>query len=160
MSFHVRRAAIGDEATLRAVRLAALEDSLQFFCTSYAREAAYSTADWRRWITGSAVFLLESDGETRGMACGKRDDAQPERVHLLGMWVHPESRGSGAAAALVAAVKEFAAASGATHVRLGIVEGNARAQRCYERAGFRLTGHSQQLDCNANPEIEMICDLQ
>lgn len=139
--------------------MAALDDAFHFFCTSYERESAYGAADWRRWITGSAVFLLESGGETRGMACGKLDDARPDRVHLLGMWVHPDARGSGAADALVAAVKEFAAAIGATHVRLGIIEGNARAQRCYERAGFRLTGQSEHLECNPKPELEMICNL-
>jgi GNAT superfamily N-acetyltransferase len=159
MEFHVRRAVVGDEPALRAVRLTALEDSLHLFDTSIERELAYSTDDWRRWITGSAVFFLESGGETRGLVCGKRDASDPQTVHLLAMWVHPDLRGSGAASALIAAVKAWAAEIGVARVRLGLVEGNMRAQRCYERAGFRLTGRRSQVQFNPLPEIEMICEL-
>jgi GNAT superfamily N-acetyltransferase len=127
MSFQVHRAVIGEEAALRAVQLQALADSLQFFCTSYERELAFTSEDWRRWITGGGTFLLESGGETRGLVSSKSDSQDPKVIHLLAMWVHPELRGSGAAAALIAAVKKYAADSGATRVRLGIVEGNSRA---------------------------------
>jgi GNAT superfamily N-acetyltransferase len=160
MGFEIRCAVIGDESRLRAVRLAALEDSMHLFDTSIERELAYSTDDWRRWITGSAVFFLESGGEARGLACGKRDASDPQTVHLLAMWVHPDLRGSGAADVLIAAVKDWATEIGAARVRLGLVEGNMRAQRCYERAGFRLTGGRSRVQFNPLPEIEMICELR
>lgn len=158
MKFHVRRAIIGDEPVLRALRLQALSDSPQSFSTTYERELARTTEDWRRWITPGVTFLLEAGGEPRGLVAGVRDKQDPAMVHLMAMWVHPDLRGTGAAGQLISSVKGWAAEVGATRVRLGIVEGNERARRCYERAGFRLTGGRDLTGHRGIVEIEMLWD--
>jgi GNAT superfamily N-acetyltransferase len=155
MQFSVRRAVIGDMPVLRAVRLEALSDSPRAFGSTYERELARTTEDWRRWLAPGVTFLLESGGEARGMVAGVRDPQDSSVVHLMAMWVRPDHRGTGAADALVSSVKAWATEVGATEVRLNVIESNGRARRCYERAGFRATGRQGVLEENGDVEIEM-----
>jgi GNAT superfamily N-acetyltransferase len=137
--FIVRRAVSGDESTLRRVRLQALADAPAAFGSTYERELARTTADWQRWLSPGATFILDAD-EPRGLVAGARDQADPAIVRLMAMWVHPLLRGSAAADALVRSVLSWAAGEGAREVRLHVVRGNVRAVRCYERNGFSTTG--------------------
>jgi GNAT superfamily N-acetyltransferase len=157
MEFTVRRAVIGDEAVLRTLRLQALSDSPRAFSSTYDRELARTTEDWRRWLAPSATFLLEADGEARGLVAGLPDAQDSSVVYLMAMWVHPEMRGTGAADLLVSSVKAWAAEVGAAQVRLNVVKGNDRARRCYERAGFRDTGRRGVIERTGDVEIEMSC---
>jgi GNAT superfamily N-acetyltransferase len=158
VQFTVRRAAIGDEPVLRALRLQALTDSPSVFGSTYEREVARTTEDWRRWLAPGATFILEAPGEPRGLVAGVRDPNDASAVHLMAMWVHPDLRGTGAADALVSSVKAWANEVGATQVRLNVVEGNTRARRCYERSGFRATGRQGLLERSGDTEIQMVCD--
>jgi len=158
MEFQVRRAVIGDEAELRAVRLQALSDSPEAFSSTYEREVARTIEDWRRWLVPAATFLLEAGGEARGLVAGVRDKDDSSVVQLMAMWVHPDLRGTGAADALVASVTAWAAEVGAKEVRLNVVESNSRARRCYERAGFRATGRRSVLERTGDAKIEMSCE--
>jgi ribosomal protein S18 acetylase RimI-like enzyme len=136
MQLSVRRAVIGDEPVLRAVRLQALSDSPTAFSSTYERELARTMEDL------AAV-------------AGVRDSRDTSVVHLMAMWVHPDHRSTGAADSLVSSVKAWAAEVGATQVRLQVVERNERARRCYERAGFRPTGRQGVLEKNGDVEVEM-----
>jgi GNAT superfamily N-acetyltransferase len=155
MQFSVRRVVIGDEPVLRAVRLQALSDSPGAFGSTYERELARTTEDWRRWLAPGVTFLLEAGGEACGLVAGVRDAQNSLVVHLMAMWVHRDHRGTGAADALVSFVKAWAAEVGATQVRLNVVESNERAIRCYERAGFRATGRQGVVENSRDVEIEM-----
>src|SRR3954451_6964744 len=55
----VRRAAAGDEPILRGLRLQALTDEPMAFGSTYERERARTVADWQRWLSPGATFLLE-----------------------------------------------------------------------------------------------------
>ncbi len=158
MQFSVRRAAIGDEPVLRALRLQALTDSPNAFGSTYEREVARTMEDWRRWLAPGVTFILETTGEPRGLVAGVRDPNDASAVQLMAMWVHPELRGTGASDAFVSFVKSWANEVGATQVRLNVVEGNTRARRYYERSGFRATGRQGTLERSGDTEIEMICD--
>lgn len=137
----VRRAVAGDESILRDLRLEALTDTPHAFESTYEREVTRTAADWQRWISTGATFLLEHSGKAMGMVAGKHDADDAAVVHLVAMWVHPTLRGSGGADALVAALLAWARAEGAGSVQLEVVLSNTRARRFYERHGFHLTGH-------------------
>ncbi|ADX71808.1 acetyltransferase [Pseudarthrobacter phenanthrenivorans Sphe3] len=61
-------------------------------------------------------------------------------VELSKCYVHPEHHGLGAAAELMRASLQAAAASGGAGVWLGVNSQNARAIRFYEKSGFRKVG--------------------
>jgi hypothetical protein len=59
---NVRRAILGDESVLRALRLEALSDAPEAFGSTYARELARTTADWQRWFAPGITLILEEAG--------------------------------------------------------------------------------------------------
>ena len=61
-------------------------------------------------------------------------------VELSKCYVHPEHHGLGAAAELMHASLESAAAAGGAGIWLGVNSQNARAIRFYEKSGFRKVG--------------------
>jgi GNAT superfamily N-acetyltransferase len=159
MEFSVRRAVIGDEGVLRSLRMQALTDSPSAFSTTLEREMARTPEDWRKWMSPGVTFLLEAAGEPRGLVNGSKDPEDASVALLRAMWVQPEMRGTGAAAALVESVKAWAKEAGAREVRLDVVEKNSRARGCYERAGFCATGRQGVVEKSGDVEIEMVCEL-
>jgi len=143
----VRRLDPGEEDVLRAVRLAALASDPVAFGSTLAREQAFGPDDWTRLLGPPAVTFVVApapDAEPVGMAWGVPDADAPGVVNLFGMWVDPAARGSGAGAALVDAVRGWAAERGADRIDLTVVEGNETAARLYRRHGFRATGASER----------------
>ena len=155
MSIELRRAVLGDEAILREVRLQALCDAPVAFGSTYDREIARPTEDWRRWLSLGVIFFLFEPAGAHGMVAGLRDETDPAVVHLMAMWVHPKIRGSGGADQLVAAVVAWARSEGAKIVRLKVIQGNDRARRFYERMGFRTTGREEIRERDDRIEVEM-----
>jgi GNAT superfamily N-acetyltransferase len=150
----VRRAVLGDEPILREIRLQALSDAPDAFGSTYEREVARTTADWRWWMSPGATFILYEPAP-RGIVAGVRDEKNAAVVHLMAMWVHPLIRGSGAAAELVSSVIAWARSEGAKSVRLKVIRGNDRARGFYERMGFRLTGKQEIRERDGVIELEM-----
>jgi ribosomal protein S18 acetylase RimI-like enzyme len=139
----IRQAQVGDEPTLRRLRLAAMTDCPTAFCSTYEREAARTEEDWRSWMTDpDATFLAETDdGDAVGIVASRPDPQEPTAVvHLLAMWVDPSVRGTGAVEALIDAVVARTEHHGAHTVRLHVEKRNQRARRVYERNGFVTTG--------------------
>jgi ribosomal protein S18 acetylase RimI-like enzyme len=155
MPGRIRRAIDGDEPTLRALRLEALLESPDAFGSTYEREHARTPADWRRWLSPDATFILDAGGQPRGLVAGVRDRDQPGIVWLMAMWVHPSARQTGAADALITAVVDWAAEKGAREVRLHVIKDNDRAARCYARNAFRVTGRRAVRERDGAIELEM-----
>ena len=65
-------------------------------------------------------------------------EREPENGTLLmdGIFVDETARGRGVGTALLTAVKEKATKTGATSVRLDVIDSNPRAKQLYERQGF------------------------
>jgi ribosomal protein S18 acetylase RimI-like enzyme len=59
---------------------------------------------------------------------------------LYQLYVAPQARGSGVAAALIADAEQRLARSGVTTAWLACAIGNDRAARFYQKSGWRLTG--------------------
>jgi ribosomal protein S18 acetylase RimI-like enzyme len=151
----VRRAAVGDEPMLRALRVQALTTDPDAFGSTLERELARTTADWQRWLSPGATFIAFSGDEPAGLVAGGHDQHDLATVNLMAMWVHPALRGSGAGDALVGALVSWAAAERARDVRLMVIAHNDRARRFYERSGFRVTGRETRRERDGAIEVEM-----
>src|SRR5262249_24568356 len=84
-----------------------------------------------------------------GMIGGVVSDAG--EFNIIAMWVQAAQRGSGAAAALVEAMKAYAAAQGHTRVVLDVSPDNQRAAAFYTKCGFIFLPHWEPLE--SHPHI-------
>ena len=76
------------------------------------------------------------------------------------LFVRPEARGAGLADDLVAAVAGWARRRGFAGLELGVVEGNAAAERVYSRCGFVREGDPlDRSDRELAPEVRMTLAL-
>lgn len=146
----IYRATTADWPVVRDVRLHALQDAPDAFGSTYAREQAFTEADWTRRLAGenSVTFLARLGERAVGIAGGWNDGNGAE---LVSMWVDPSARGKGVAGPLVTAVVDWAAATGEKRIHLWVTVGNDSAYRLYERCGFVDTGERQPLP--SNPEL-------
>lgn len=157
----LRRLEPDDWAEMRDIRLAALQDAPTAFGSTYAREIAFTEADWRKRLTNpeAVTFLADhaefGDGPI-GIAGGyvNPDTALPE---LVAMWVRPDARGRGAAVELVEAVVTWAKSLGVDRIQLWVAESNPAALKLYQRCGFTLTGERGELPHNESiTELRMV----
>jgi ribosomal protein S18 acetylase RimI-like enzyme len=162
----VRTLAAHEWALYRALRLRALGDAPAAFGSTLAEEALRSDQDWAwRLNIGASSgrdrpLVAELDGMAAGLAWAKVDADDPALVNLFQMWVAPEARGRGVAAALLDAALAWARAMNARAMQLGVVCGNDAALRLYERAGFRAVGEPQpQRPGSSRMEQQMRLDL-
>jgi ribosomal protein S18 acetylase RimI-like enzyme len=96
------------------------------------------------------VVVIDAGGALRGYSLLVNQPAQdPDVASVLALapsvelskcYVHPEHHGLGAAAELMHATLQAAAAAGAAGIWLGVNSQNARAIRFYEKSGFRKVG--------------------
>jgi RimJ/RimL family protein N-acetyltransferase len=143
-----------DWPSLKAVRLAALLDAPTAFGVTHASAAADSDQQWRDRAAarGPATYLLAFSGDTPvGMIGGVVSEAQ--EFNLIAMWLTPQHRGSGAAAALVDAMKRHAQSQGHRRVVLDVAPENARAAAFYTRCGFAFLPRWEPLA--SHPHIQL-----
>lgn len=143
-----------DWTVLKALRLAALLDAPTAFGVSHASAAADTDEQWRDRAAarGPATYLLAfADQAAVGMVGGVVSAAG--EFNLIAMWVEPAHRGSGAAAALVEAMKAHALAQGHRRVVLDVSPDNQRAAAFYLKRGFRFLPHWESLE--SHPHIQL-----
>ncbi|MFF2501972.1 GNAT family N-acetyltransferase [Streptomyces sp. NPDC058067] len=104
-------------------------------------------------------------GEVVGWACHgplRDDDVPPGDAELYAIYVLPDVLSTGVGRALLEVVLERCAASGHGRIRLWVVEGNARARRFYERAGFSPDGaeDTYEVDGVLVPEVRYLRPLE
>ena len=100
------------------------------------------------WV-GSLSVLIRATGQ-KDHAGRFVDD---RRADVVGVYVNPAHRGSGAVDALLAAAAEWAAGLGLDRISLDVHRDNHRAQGAYRRAGFTPTGET--FSSSIGPEIVM-----
>ena len=144
---------------MRTLRLRALADTPSAFGSTYEREVAFTEADWQRRLQPEAnphFVCGRPDAEPVGIVAVGVDRTEPDdRVaHVWGMWVDGSARGTGVADALLETAIEWATSNGFMVARLQVTEGNVRAERMYERLGFRRTGATLTRPHDGLVEIE------
>jgi GNAT superfamily N-acetyltransferase len=88
----------------------------------------------REIVESGLAFLAEDDGTPLGFALARRTGSRLGR--LTDLYVVPDARRGGVAAALVHAVVEALAREGVEHLDLDVVASNAGARAVYHRWGF------------------------
>ena len=158
----IHRLAADDWRAARAIRLRALADAPGAFASTLAREEAFDEARWRQRVGENAWFVAgdPAAGPPAGVVAGVPEPGDADGRHLVGMWVEPAARGRGVADLLVDAVVTWSRTDGGRRLALWVVDGNARARRCYERLGFTPTGERQPLPTDPSvTESRMLRDL-
>lgn len=138
----LRRLTAADAADFRALRLEGLRSQPEAFGASWDEEASRPLPWFAERLERNVVIGGWRDGL---MLLGTAGLHVPDAVKtrhkgvLWGMFVRPEARGTGLAAALVACLLEQAATI-VEAVQLSVAATNTAAVRLYARAGFREYG--------------------
>ncbi|MFJ6832848.1 GNAT family N-acetyltransferase [Streptomyces sp. NPDC091209] len=174
---HVFRSIRPDEwRQVRELRLDALRDPVAHlaFLETYEDAVTKSDAYWQDRTAGVAAGVVDrqqlvavgGDGvwagsvtvlvEAAGVADWFGNMVERTQGHLVGVFVRPEYRGSGAGVtrALFDAALAWSWESGLERVRLFVHEKNGRAQAFYRKAGFVPTGETVPMP-GATGELEL-----
>ena len=133
----VRAVTVGEWATMRAVRLAALTESPQRFGSTAAAEERLDEAEWRRRTQRSAMAWHRT--EPVGIVAWVWTQ-EPRQADLVAMWTEPGHRGRGVGAALVEWVIAEVVFERHAVLELQVVHDNTAAVSLYRRLGFVETG--------------------
>lgn len=150
-AFTVRPFKAEEWPAYRAIRLRALADAPDAFGSTLAAEEALAPETWAARLARSTTsgidraLAAEANGMLVGLAWAREDAVDSSIVNLFQMWVAPQARGRGVAAALLDEAVRWATGRGAKAVQLGVTCTNAEALRLYERAGFVDAGVREPL---------------
>ena len=143
MTFSVRVLEPAEWRLMKRLRIEAVRDSPDAFQPTLDDVLAESDPYWRRLTKG----LEHPDNDLLIATHPRHGDRGTTYVRRAGhngrigaMWVAPELRGRGIGQLLFDAAIEWHRARGSSCIELSVTEGNAPAQRLYERNGFTLTG--------------------
>jgi ribosomal protein S18 acetylase RimI-like enzyme len=141
---HIERVSPANASTFIAVRLRCLQDSPTSFSSTYARESAFTDADWSQRIANwngerGVGYVAAEDGVPCGLAGALLDAEDPAKAQLVSMWVAPGHRRAGVGNALVDAVQAWAQERGVRSLRLMVTSPNQSAIAFYMRLGFSMT---------------------
>lgn len=110
--------------------------------------------------SGSVFLIAESDGEPAGYAKLIYESTEPEiigewPIELSRLYSHQKFLGLGVGQALMDACFSHAKEAGRDVMWLGVWEYNPRAQRFYEKNGFRFVGKHTFL-LGSDPQIDLL----
>lgn len=144
---HVALLKAADATQYRKLMLQAYELAADAFTSTATEREAEPKSFWVTRIADpsgmSAAFGAFEDQELFGTVA-LEFSAKPKTKHkalVIGMYVSPEARGTGAGRALLEAAVEYARArEGTLLLTLTVTEGNAPAANLYTSAGFQSFG--------------------
>ena len=145
----VRFVESGDGPALRTLRIEALRLHPVALTADLAETEARPAEHWAQHVAraggGGDEVIVVADaggGGLVGMA-GVYTPKQPKLAHagtVWGVYVRETFRGRGVGEALVRACVDWSRAKGLVTLKLSVTDGNAAAERCYERCGFVRQG--------------------
>ncbi len=165
---------------IRGLRLQALSDEVAPMAFLETHEAAVARPDefWQDRARSSSVdaggaawarqfVAVADDGRWVGMVVALVERTGDENLagavvdrpvgHLVAVYLAPGHRGRGVLTDLFAAATGWLRERGLDRARLFVHTENVRAQRAYEKAGFRATG--VRITTVAGTELEMAATL-
>jgi predicted GNAT family acetyltransferase len=131
--------------TSRDIRLRALADAPDAFCSTLEHEQGFDESAWRSRLDRAHTVFAWEGTDAVGVATGKPDPHEEGSREIVGMWVDPAHRGRGIASALIAALVQWARDQGSASVALWVADDNTPARRLYERCGFAATGEREPM---------------
>ena len=140
--FILRRLSPADAADYRMARLEGLQNHPEAFGASWEDEAAKPLAWFTERLEQNVIFGGWLDASRLMGLAGLAIPTAPKLRHkavLWGMYLRPEARRTGLAAALLTRVLAEAATT-VEEFRLTVVQSNTAAVRLYTRAGFTPYG--------------------
>ena len=132
----------------RSIRLRALFDAPDAFCSTYEEESRLSEPDWIARLTApeTAQFVaVDLDDNVVGLVVGAPYRGYEQTMGLFGMWVAPEARRKDLGRKLIASVIEWAREQNCIRVVLDVANENQAAIALYHTCGFQPTGRSGTL---------------
>jgi ribosomal protein S18 acetylase RimI-like enzyme len=136
----IRRLGLDDVSAYRAIRHEALANHPEAFVSTAEAFAQKSDAEIRQTLEALTVFgAVLPDGSLGGINAFMRHEGAKERHRgwMIQVYVRPEHRGSGMAAALVEHLVEHARRH-VLQIHLGVWSENQPAIKLYQRLGFEL----------------------
>jgi len=144
---HVTPLQASHASAYRDLMLEAYELAADSFTSTVAERAAEPPSWWVKRIadpTGMSIALGAFDDKDLVGTVAIEFSAKPKtkhRAHLIGMYVSPRARGTGAGRALLqAAIERVEAREDILVLNLTVTEGNAPAVNLYLGAGFQAFG--------------------
>jgi ribosomal protein S18 acetylase RimI-like enzyme len=133
-NFLVRQAKLSDAGTVQRISAEAYTAA---YLAAIGAVPKPATEDYRPRIERNEVWILESDGEPRGIVVL---EARPEILQVYSVAVRPEHQGKGYATALLRFAEQHGLTTGALVVRLYTNQRMERNLALYRRCGFTEIG--------------------
>lgn len=135
----IRPAGPGDRAAIWQI-LEPVYRAGETYCIPLDITAEDALADW--FAPPFTVFVAELDGRVLGTShVGRNRPGPASHVANASFATHPDARGRGIAARLVAHAKDWARAQGFRAMQFNfVVSTNADAVHSWQKAGFRIVG--------------------
>lgn len=148
---HVRRFEHHEWNIYRDLRLSALKDSPDAFCTTLSYAQQLSDRQWRSRIsqcdaTKNYPILALSEMEPCGLGWAAIDEGNDDKAHLYQLWIAPNYRRLGIGRLIIESAILWARTAGAQDLNLGIISGNSGAENLYQSLGFEKIGTPLPLD--------------
>jgi ribosomal protein S18 acetylase RimI-like enzyme len=139
--FEIRRLQVVDVEDYRTIRLASLQTEPEAFGSVYEVELTHPIESFVERLASSIVFGAYAGVRIVGVAAFRQEVAPKERHKgvVWGIYVQPDARGQGVAAALIAAVID-SARNVVEQLTLTVVQGNSAALALYDKFGFKVYG--------------------
>jgi ribosomal protein S18 acetylase RimI-like enzyme len=146
----IQRLATHEGLRLREVRLRALRDAPEAFCSTLADTESRPAESWTEQLAELPTFVAVVAGEDVGMVrvvpgLGAGAGTGQSAATLASLWVAPSARGEGVGEALIDAVITWARATGFQTLDLEVIDDNTPAIALYARKGFSPTGEGRLL---------------